>query len=218
MSIAIVSAHCAAMIKSSTTLKTTSAPKNSKDNQDIKVEISLTEGDKDGMAIINKIVLADDQIQMDADMVDAAKPLLDYMMQKSIDFISKQDKVSPPAKTNTNSSVKSAHQHTKPMSKKLLKEVIQPLMKIYLKDIPTESRRLIKSANKMVTMSNGIEGMNTTSVAGGPLKDGCTCNYKKLCLSIRTEPGWNCDESDLCNCFYCIASYWIEHSTCSCCN
>ena len=195
------------MIKSSTTLKTTSAPKNSKDNQDIKVEISLTEGDKDGMAIINKIVLADEQIQMDADMVDAAQPLLDYMMQKSIDFISKQDKVSPLAKTNTNSSVKSEHQHTKPMSKKLFKQVIQPLMKIYLKDIPTESRRLIKSANKMVTLSNGIEGMNTTSVAGGPLKESCTCQYYTECNSINDEPGWNCESDDLCNCFYCLSRY-----------
>lgn len=205
------------MIKSSTTLKTTSAPKNSKDNQDIKVEISLTEGDKDGMAIINKIVLADDQIQMDADMVDAVQPLLDYMMQKSIDFISKQDKVSPPAKTNTNSSVKSAHQHTKPMSKKLFKEVIQPLMKIYLKDIPTESRRLIKSANKMVTLRNGIEGINATSVAGGPLKDGFSCPYFKLCLDSNQELGWDCvyDEFiDLCNCFFCAGRHFLAFVDC----
>ena len=199
--IAIISAESAAIIESSTTLKTTSVPKTNKEDNDVKVEITLTKGDKNGMALINKIVLADEQIQMDADMVDAAQPLLDYMMQKSIDYISKQVKVSTSHSTN--------HQqhHSKPMSKKLFKQVIKPLMEIYLKEIPTEARRLFQSANKMVVLNNGIEKMNATTagVAGGPLS---FVNCNNWC----NQPG--CNGYDPCYCGECSFSHPLEYYYC----
>ena len=158
------------------------------------------------MAIIKKIVLADEQIQMDADMVDAAQPLLNYMMQKSIGYISKQEKVS-----NSNSTNRQQH-HTKPMSKKLLKQFIKPLMDIYLKEIPTEAQRLFKSANKMVALNNGVKSMNATTsgATDGRLKDGYCHPYYTQCYDNFP---YYCGD-DYCNCAWCFLSFPLEHSWC----
>ena len=169
------------------------------------------------MALIKKIVLADEQIQMDANMVDAAQPLLDYMMQKSIGYISKQEKVS-----NSNSTNRQQH-HTKPMSKKLLKQVIKPLMEIYLKEIPTEAQRLILSANKMVALNNGIKKMNATAsgAAGGPMKYS-EYFYLYACADYvhRTQETnfwdddiWETCRHNPCSCGYCrfqLLYYWTN--------
>ena len=138
--------------------------------------------------------MAGEQVQVEAGLVDAAKPLMDYMMKESIAIISKQKKSFSTSTTtksdllkstegkaltgagsNTSSAVeKNQHLNTKAFNKKVLNQVIHPLMEIYLKDVPTEVRRIIKSANKMVTLNNGGMNATTSNASGGALMDGCT--------------------------------------------
>ena len=142
-------------------------------------------------------MLAGEQVQVEAGLVDAAKPLMDYMMKESIAFISKQKKSSSTSTTtksdsgkstegkaltgaasNTSSTVEqNQHPNTKAFNKKVLNQVIHPLMEIYLKDVPTEVHRIINSANKMVTLTNGGMNATTSNASGGELRDfmcGCT--------------------------------------------
>ena len=215
LSIAIISAQCAALIKKS--------PKN-KEEGHVKVEVTLSEGDKKNTALINKIMLAGEQVQVEAGLVDAAKPLMDYMMKESIAFISKQKKSSSTSTTtksdsgkstegkamtgaasNTSSTVeKNQHLNTKAFNKKVLNQVIYPLMEIYLKDVPTEVRRIINSANKMVTLNNGGMNATTSNASGAALRD-FSCGPVELATYLRCSVSQGCGTTCVgaCACSFC---------------
>ena len=175
-------------------------------------------------------MLAGEQVQVEAGLVDAAKPLMDYMMKESIAFISKQKKSFSTSTTtksdllkstegkaltgagsNTSSAVeKNQHLNTKAFNKKVLNQVIHPLMEIYLKDVPTEVRRIINSANKMVTLNNGGMNVTTSNASGGALRDfECGCSGSDL-AAFQNNPGCaSCPDSEcstLCYCLICLGS------------
>ena len=94
-------------------------------------------------------------------------------------------------------------------------------MEIYLKDVPTEVRRIINSANKMVTLNNG--GMNaTTSNASGEalLRDfECGCTGQDLADFQGTAGCQLCGSTDciaLCYCTTCLWSHAEEFINKSC--
>ena len=176
-------------------------------------------------------MLAGEQVQVEAGLVDAAKPLMDYMMKESVALISKQKKSSSTttksdsgkstegktmtgAASNTSSAVEqNQHLNTKAFNKKVLNQVIHPLMEIYLKDVPTEVRRIINSANKMVTLNNG--GMNattaTSNASGGALRDFvCGCTGQDL-ADFQNPAGCQvCPNTDcltLCYCSSCLFAH-----------
>ena len=158
----------------------------------------MSRGEIDHTALVNKIMLTGEQIQIDAELVDSAKPLIDYMMKRSIEVISKVNSFS----TGNNSS-QQHHPNTKAMNKRLFTKVLQPLMKIYFREVPAEVQKIINSANTMVTRNVIQHEKNVTKSA---LNDGNDCN-QIIATCGSSVCGWTVPEI----CVTCVGTCLIPN-------